>query len=219
MPFDISTQTTPIAAPSTQVCDARAVDDLAVRAQQGDAAATGALLEALHERLRRLVGHRAMSRRSRGWHFTDADVEDALHDLVLHIWQHDLPQFDVTRSGFFTFVSRRIDWHLCDEARRARRTRGEEVDDEELEAVIDEGRDPESLLDAAEDERTMLHIDTVLRLVRTDDTARAIIKRHDLEGATLTDIAKELSINVSNVCRARQRGLRHMTRQLGALAA
>lgn len=196
---------------------ARALDALAVRAQSGDGEAVQQLLEVLAVRLRKLVGHRVLAKR--GYAFSEADVEDALHDLLLHIWQRDLPMFDPARSGFLTFVSRRIDWHVSDRARKARRYIGEEVDDEELELVIDEGRDPESLLSAAEDERTLLHLSVVIDRARTDDTARTVIKRHDLEGATLSDVAKELSIHVSNACRARQRGLRHLTRQLGALAA
>jgi RNA polymerase sigma factor (sigma-70 family) len=228
MPFEATvTALVPAAvapAPSAEAHDdtghargARALDALAVRAQSGDNHAVDELLAVLATRLRRLVGHRVLAKK--GYAFSEADVEDALHDVLLHIWQHDLPMFDPARSGFLTFVSRRIDWHVADRARKARRLMGEEVDDEELELVIDEGRDPESLLAAAENERTMLHLGTVIELARTDDTARTVIKRHDLEGATLVDVAKELSIHVSNACRARQRGLRHLTRQLGALAA
>lgn len=196
--------------------NARAFDALAVRAQSGDADATAALLEGLLVRLRRLVGHRVLARKNA---FGEADVEDALHDVVVHIWQHDLPLFDPARSGFLTFVSRRLDWHIADRARHALRVQGEEVDDEELELVVDEGRDPESLLADAETERTLLRLRVIVDRSETDETARNIIKRHDLEGATLVDVAKELRIHVSNACRARQRGLRHLTRQLGALAA
>lgn len=223
MPFE-ATLAPALAAPAVrstpeEVPDAhaRSLDALAVRAQRGEAHAVQLLLEALAVRLRRIVGHRVLAKR--GYAFSEADVEDALHDLLLHIWQHDLPMFDPARSGFLTFVSRRIDWHVSDRARKARRLMGDEVEDEELELVVDEGRDPESLLAAAEDERTLLHLAVVIDLANTDDTARKVIKRHDLDGATLSDVAKELSIHVSNACRARQRGLRHLTRQLGALAA
>jgi RNA polymerase sigma factor (sigma-70 family) len=205
MPFDASS------------CPSRSLDDVAVRAQRGLAGATGELVETLLVKLRPIVGHRLLAKKS--WALTDADVEDAVHDLVLHIWQHDLPLFDPGRSGFLTFVSRRIDWHLSDRARHARRTAGEDVEDEDLELVIDIDRDPESLLDADRREKVLLHLAHVVAYADTDDTARTVLARHDLEGATLGLVAKELGIHVSNACRARQRGLRHLTRQLAALAA
>src|SRR5688572_11201947 len=71
---------------------ARALDALAMRAQRGEGDAVQQLLEALAKRLRRLVGHRVLKKR--GYALSEADVEDALHDVLVHIWQHDLPMFD-----------------------------------------------------------------------------------------------------------------------------
>lgn len=207
MPFDA-----PLAP-----CPSRSLDDLAVRAQRGLPGAQGELVEALLRKLRPIVGHRLLTKKT--WALSEADIEDALHDVVLHIWQHDLPLFDPARSGFLTFVSRRIDWHLSDRARSARRTAGEEVEDEVLELVVDLDRDPEALLAASDRERMLLQLATVIAHTRTDEAARTVLVRHDLEGATLVEVAKELHIHVSNACRARQRGLRHLTRQLSALAA
>ena len=198
-------------------CPSRSLDDLAVRAQRGLPGGEAALVEALLLKLRPIVGHRLLTKKT--WALSEADIEDALHDVVLHIWQHDLPMFNPERSGFLTFVSRRIDWHLSDRARNARRAAGEEVDDEVLELVIDLDRDPEALLAADGREKTLLHLARVIDQAETDDTARTVLVRHDLEGATLVEVAKELRIHVSNACRARQRGLRHLTRQLSALAA
>lgn len=196
---------------------ARSLDDLAVRAQRGLAGAEGDLVEALLLKLRPIVGHRLLTKKT--WALTEADIEDALHDVVLHIWQHDLPLFDPSRSGFLTYVSRRIDWHLADRARNAKRSAGDEIDDEVLELVVDLDRDPEALLAADGREKILLHLGRAIELVKTDDDARTVLVRHDLEGATLVEVAKELRIHVSNACRARQRGLRHLTRQLSALAA
>lgn len=207
MPFDTASSS----------CPSRSLDDVAVGAQRGLAGAAGELVEGLLVKLRPIVGHRLLTKKS--WALTDADVEDALHDVVLYIWQHDLPLFKPERSGFLTFVSRRIDWHLADRARKARRVAGEEVKDEDLELIIDVDRDPESLLDADGREKMLLHLTHVIAHADTDDTARTVLARHDLEGATLMEVAKELRIHVSNACRARQRGLRHLTRQLAALAA
>ena len=196
---------------------ARSLDDLAVRAQRGLAGAEGDLVEALLLKLRPIVGHRLLTKKT--WALTEADIEDALHDVVLHIWQHDLPLFDPSRSGFLTYVSRRIDWHLADRARNAKRSAGDEIDDEVLELVVDLDRDPEALLAADGREKILLHLGRAIELVKTDDDARTVLVRHDLEGATLVEVAKELRIHVSNACRARQRGLRQLTRQLSALAA
>ena len=198
-------------------CPSRSLDDLAIRAQRGLPAAEGQLVEALLLRLRPIVGHRLLLQRS--WALGEADIEDALHDIVLHIWQHDLPLYQRERSGFLTFVSRRIDWHLADRARNARRAAGEQLDDVVLEGIVDVDKDPESLLAVCERQETLLHLARAIESVRTDDTARTVLVRHDLEGATLVQVAKELHIHVSNACRARQRGVRHLTRHMSALAA
>jgi len=196
--------------------DARTLDALAVAAQSGREDAVADLLGALLSRLRPLVAHRIRAGRGS---LRNVDVDDLAQDLVIIIWQRDLPDFDPSRSGFLTFVNRRISWHLAECARTARRHTGVVLDDAELESVEDLGRDPVSLLDRVANEKQLLEIPTVIHTFPTDNDAREVIVRHDFEGATLTVIAKEMQINVSNVCRARKRGIRHLARHMGALAA
>ena len=191
----------------------RSLDQLALSAQRGAPGAVESLVAALLEKLRPIVGYHVMTT-ARGA-LTDADIEDVLHDVVILVWRHDLPIFDPRKSGFLTFVNRRLRWHLSDEARRARRRAGEECDDAELEAVVDHGRDPESLLRAHQGELATVHIERIVGAV--DPDARAVIVRCDLQGARLVDVARELDLHVSSTCRARQRGLRFLARHLEAL--
>lgn len=205
-------------AGSSRTVASRRLDELAMRAQQGEPGAADELLERLLVRLRPLVRYRVLTV-ARGA-LCEADVDDVLQDVVLRIWQQDLARFDPSRSGFLTWVSRRLGWHLATSVRRSRRNRIDELDDAELEEVVDEGRDPPSLLAARDAERALLALPRhVVELVDMDEQARTAVTRCGLEGATLTEVAREMRVHVSNACRARQRGLKALARQLEALAA
>lgn len=196
----------------------RSLDELALRAQRGEPGAADALVERLLVRLRPLVRYRVLTR-ARGA-LTEADVDDVLQDVVLLIWQQDLRRFDPGKSGFLTFVSRRLGWHLADRARHARRRRGEELDDVELEEVVDHGKDPAALLAARDAERALLALPArIAGAGDVDEQARTAVVRYDLEGASLAEVARELQVHVSNACRARQRGLQRLARHLAPLAA
>jgi RNA polymerase sigma factor (sigma-70 family) len=205
-----------VATHAASVPASRALDGLALRAQRGEPGAVDALLETLIDRLRPIVGYLVLTQ-ARGA-LCESDIEDVLHDVVLQIWRHDLAIFDASKSGFMTFVNRRMHWHITDESRKIRRRRGEVLDDDALEAVIDDGRDPESLLRAHQAELAMLDMVRTVDDTRADDKAKDVLVRHDLQGATLAEVAKELHIHVSSACRARQRGLRFLARHLEAIA-
>jgi RNA polymerase sigma factor (sigma-70 family) len=194
----------------------RCLDHLAVAARDGDAAAEKALLESLVEKLRPLVVFNVTCR-ARGA-LVAADIDDLVQDLILLLWKHDLARFDPSRAGFLTFANRRLRWHLADRARLARRDRGEELDDAELEQVIDVDRDPESLLASHEREVMVSTLEKVVAAAAGSDTdAKDVVVRCDLHGARLREVAAELGIHVSNACRARKRGLKHLARHLEAL--
>ena len=197
-------------------CPARSLDALAVRAQRAEPGAVDELIDDLLERLRPIISYRVLTR-ARGA-LSEVDIDDVVQDIVILIWQHDLPLFDAHRSGFLTFVNRRLQWHLADTARKARVRAGEEADDAELESVVDDGRDPESLLKAHAREVAMMNMSRTIRRAGPDTTAGKVLVEHDLRGARLADVARQLHIHVSNACRARQRGLRHLARHLEALA-
>jgi RNA polymerase sigma factor (sigma-70 family) len=215
MPFD--------AAPRTRLDhSARALDALALAAQKKEPGADDALVEALLVRLRPLVAWRMLARS--GGALAQADVDDVLQEVVLLVWQRDVAVFDPSKSGFLTFVTRRLGWHIADCARNARRRaalEGGEIPEEDDAGVDleDEGRDPEALLEAARSERALLALEGRIAEAGVDEAARHVIVRHDLQGATLTEIAKEMGRNVSNACRARQRGLDRLARHFEALAA
>ncbi len=198
-----------VAAP----CPSRSLDALALAARKKVPGAEEALVQALLVKLRPIVRYRVHTS-ARGA-LSQADVDDVLQDVVLLVWQRDLPVFDPSKSGFLTFANRRLRWHLADCARRARRSAGDEVDDIELEAVVDVDRDPEALLDLHRAEVVLRDMERAIG--GADRSAREVLVRHDLRGATLMEVAKELHIHVSNACRARQRGLRHLARHLEAL--
>src|SRR5262245_26450282 len=101
--------------------DARSLDDLAITAQAGDKGAIADLLCALLVRLKPLVTHRIRGGRGA---LRYSDVDDLVQDLLMAVWQKDLPQFDPSRSGFLTFVNRRVSWHLAERARVARKYTG-----------------------------------------------------------------------------------------------
>src|SRR3954467_11582102 len=121
----------------------RDLDDLALRAQQRSPGATDELVGALLERLRPGVAYRVLTR-GRGA-LTEHDIDDVLQDVVLLIWNHDLPIFDPRKSGFPTFVNRRLQWRLSAPARRIRCRAGDDADDDVRESVVDVDRDPEAL--------------------------------------------------------------------------
>lgn len=199
----------------TPACPSRSLDTLALRAQRGEPGAVEELITVLLERLRPLVSFRVLTH-GRGA-LNEADIDDMLQDVIFHIWKHDLALFDPRKSGFLTFANRRIQWHLSDSARVARRNRGDDVEEVELEEVVDVDRDPESLLSAHSAELLMVDMERTIKGTGADRQAREVIVRHDLRGATLSAVADELDIHVSNACRARQRGLRHLARHLEAL--
>jgi RNA polymerase sigma factor (sigma-70 family) len=203
-------------APSSPLAS-RALDELALRARRGEPGAMHELVAKLLVRLRPLVRHHVLAR-SRGA-LVEADIDDALQDLVLHIWQHELHRFDAERSGFLTFVSKRLRWHVLDRARRACRLASDPLDDVELE-LEDLGRDPESLLATHAEEQALLQLPArIAAAADLEGTERLAVVRYDLEGASLAEVARELRVHVSNACRARQRGLRRLARHLEPLAA
>lgn len=196
---------------------ARALDDVAIRAQRGEPGAADELMERLLVQLRPLVRHR-LRNRSAGV-LSESDLDDVMQDVALLIWQNDLRRFDPRRSGFLTFVSRRLTWHLADRAREVRRSTWEELDNEAAETTPAPGADAESLIDAMASEKLTESLPRRMDAAGVDDQARLVLIRCDLEGATLAEVAKELDLHVSNACRARQRGIKRLARHFEALAA
>lgn len=205
------------AAAALRADSARTLDQLALQAQRGEPGALERLLKRLHARLRPLVRHHLLVKS--GDVHTTTDVDDVLQDLVLLIWQQDLARFDPKRSAFLTFVSRRMRWHLIDRTRRARRRATSCMPASDLDRLEDAKFHPEVLLEAKRTERLLRMLPSTVEQASVDDRARHTVQRHDLEGASLTDVARELEVHVSNACRARQRALKHLARHLAPLAA
>lgn len=191
---------------------ARRLDALALRAQRGEPGARAELVEKLLKRLRPLVSH-LIATRSRDV-FGAADVDDVLQDIVVFVWQQDLHRFDPARSGFLTYVSRRLRWHVADLTRAARRRAADDLDDAEFGEVADCRSDPEALLEARRGEDMLLSLPETIAAADIDAQALLAVQLYDLQGASLADVARQLQVHISNACRARQRGLKLLARQL-----
>lgn len=195
----------------------RALDALAVAARDGDARAMQQLLAQLTVRVRPLVRHK-ICLRGAGVLSID-DTEDVVQEVVLTAWRFDVPRFRPELGSFSTFLSRRLAWHVLDAVRQRARHAHADLDERALEAPSE--TDPETLLASAALEESLEMLVPQLELALADlrDDERYVVRRYDLEGARITDIAAELGKNASNACRARQRALRQLSKKLEALAA
>jgi RNA polymerase sigma factor (sigma-70 family) len=198
----------PVPAPRAQL------SDLASLAQQGDEAALSRLLRALSARLPGLVfGELA----TRGYHLSEADVQDLAQEVLISVWQKDLGRYCPERGAFVAFVRGRVRWAVADAVRkRSRRAQVplEREGGQELEAV---GARPDEVCAQTDRELKLLVLPRlVLHALAADDAACAAVVGNDLERRTLAEVAEGLGVHTSNACRARKRGLSLLQQRLPA---
>ncbi|MCC7108868.1 MAG: sigma-70 family RNA polymerase sigma factor [Deltaproteobacteria bacterium] len=194
-----------------------ALDALAVAARDGDRRALQQLLAQVRARIRPLVRHK-VGLLGAGV-LSMADVEDVVQEVVLAAWRFDVPRFDPARGSFSTFLSRRLAWHVVDAVRSRARHVHADIDAPGFEAPS--ATDAETLLATAalEQSLTLLVPQLELALAELSPDERYVVRRYDLEGARIADVAAELGKNPSKACRARQRALKRLSARLEALAA
>jgi RNA polymerase sigma factor (sigma-70 family) len=190
-----------------------ALDTLALRTRQGDVAATEQFLVALHAQVEAAVALRSRRMGPRG---PAADVcADLTQDLVIELWQTDLPRWDPTRSAFLTFARMRMMWHVASWMRAQSRYMD---DDAALYELPCDGLDPEALMHSAHRDRQVRALTRIIdeRLTKQE---RAVVKQVDLEERSLTAFSKKKHVHVSGACRLRQRAHARIAREMQALAA
>ena len=193
-----SSRTARSARPVRPVRTLTALDALAVRTRNGEVAATEEFLVALSGQIEAFVRLRSRRMGARG---PGADVcADLAQDLLIELWQTDLPRWDPARGAFLTFARSRMGWHVASWMRAQSRF----SDDSVLMEAPAPHADPEALLGRARRERALRALTHAIdtRLTRQE---RAVVQHVDLEERQLTTHAKKKKVHVSSACRLRQR--------------
>lgn len=195
-----------------------ALQELALLAQRGDDAALERLLGQLQSILKPWIYGGLIKR---GRFRCDSDVDDILQDILISIWQIDLPKFDATKGHLLGFLRQRVAWRVGDSIRREARSRTEEwTEINEQCASLEYEHTPDQKLAQSQHEQKLWLLPHVVaealdELSETADPAAAhAVRAHDLEGRPLREVAQELQVHVSNACRARQRGLHWISSKL-----
>lgn len=195
----------------------RRLNALFTRTLAGDADAERALYVRLLDVIRELA---EQTLRRRGFALPVDEIEDLVQDLVIEAWQVDLWRFDPERGHLEDFLCARVRWRVLDAVRRqARKAEREEA--VHLLAADPGTWDthPEVVRAQAEHEGRLLLLPTAVKkslrkLPHQSQKAWPLLRRHDLEGQPLCDVARGLGVHPSTVTRARHRALDHLAAHL-----
>lgn len=174
----------------------------------------------LADRLVHLVP-RLVARCARRLRVPSAAHEDIVQDVLVALLEHDLALFNEEKGTLEGFVAKRVHWTVGSAGRSAAKDlerRSQRV----LPSVRYETRqmdeDPEAALIAQHDARTRARCIPALRqeLALATPEERHVVREVDLRGRRQIQVAFELGLNPSSVCRARQRVFERTRARLAA---
>ena len=185
--------------------------------RQGDDGATRTLYRGLLRELPPMV--MAEARRFGIW-LSALEREELVQELLIDIWENDLHRYEPERGSLLTFVHTKVRWRVADWGRSQARWR-DQIDslEDRQEAGLPEPLTdlrPDTLIERAYNDLQLLAFDQAVQhtLPKLRDNERQAIETCDLEEKPLRTLACTLGVHPSNACRARQRGLDALRREL-----